>query len=252
MVTVMSVHSERNQANHAAVSAPGIPWWKRPLDLLLLFLLLPAILVCFAAVATLIKLVSRGPVFFTQERVGYRGRRFKLYKFRSMQHRADTSVHQAHVATLLKSDQPMKKLDGEGDKRLIPFGRELRASGLDELPQLINVLKGEMSIVGPRPCTVYEYELYEEWQKERLNALPGLTGLWQVSGKNHTTFKRMIELDIEYARNISLWLDLEIVARTFPTLAGQMAEHAGKSRPAVRVEPETKVAPALRVERSEV
>jgi len=227
----------------------GIPKWKRPLDLLLLLVLLPAILVCFAAVAILIKLVSRGPVFFKQERVGYRGRRFLLYKFRSMHPQADTGVHKAHVADLLSGDQPMNKLDSRGDARLIPYGRELRASGLDELPQLINVLKGEMSIIGPRPCTTYEYELYDEWQKERLNALPGLTGLWQVSGKNRTTFTQMIELDIRYARTATVWLDLEIVARTFPTLAGQVAEHASQMNPS-RTEP--KPAASFRVEQSQV
>jgi lipopolysaccharide/colanic/teichoic acid biosynthesis glycosyltransferase len=246
----MIVSTEQNDASGVGLNGAGIPRWKRPLDLLLLFLLLPAILACFVAVAILIKLVSRGPVFFTQERVGYRGRRFRLLKFRSMHPQADTGVHRAHVADLLKSDQPMKKLDGDGDKRLIPFGRELRASGLDELPQLINVLKGDMSIIGPRPCTTYEYELYEDWQKERLNALPGLTGLWQVSGKNRTTFTQMIELDIEYARKASIWLDLEIVARTFPTLAGQVVEHASKTRPDTRLEP--KVTASFRVEQSEV
>lgn len=201
-----------------------VPQWKRPLDFLLLLFLLPAIIVCFVAIAVLIKLVSNGPVFFTQERIGFRGRKFRLYKFRTMHPQADPKVHAAHVASLFQGSRPMKKLDAEGDPMLIPFGKQLRASGLDELPQLINVLKGEMSIVGPRPCTTYEYDLFEDWQKERFTALPGLTGLWQVSGKNQTTFKRMIELDIRYSRSVSIGLDLEIVVRTFPTLLGQMAE----------------------------
>jgi lipopolysaccharide/colanic/teichoic acid biosynthesis glycosyltransferase len=108
----------------------------------------------------------------------------------------------------------MAKLDLHGDPRLIPGGWWLRASGLDELPQIINVLRGEMSLVGPRPCLPYEYDRYLPWQKERFSTLPGLTGLWQVSGKNKTTFDEMMHLDIHYARNKSLWLDLKILLMT--------------------------------------
>jgi exopolysaccharide production protein ExoY len=224
----MSIPLDHAGSSRAHRAARGVLWWKRPLDLLLLLFLLPAILVCFAGIAIMIKLVSRGPVFFTQERIGFRGRKFRLYKFRTMHPQADSQVHAAYVASLVQSNRPMNKLDGAGDKRVIPFGNGLRASGLDELPQLINVLKGEMSVVGPRPCTTYEYEMYEDWQKERFTALPGLTGLWQVSGKNRTTFKQMIELDIQYARSASIGFDLEIVARTFPTLLGQIAERLGR------------------------
>lgn len=198
--------------------------WKRSLDLLVLALVSPAVVTCCGAIALWIKLVSRGPVFFRQERIGYRGRRFFIFKFRTMHPQADGTRHEEHMATLLQGDRPMGKLDLAGDKRLIPGARALRAAGLDELPQLINVLKGEMSLVGPRPCTVYEHEHYAEWHKERFAALPGLTGLWQVSGKNRTTFKRMIELDIEYARHASLGLDLAIMARTVPALLGQVGD----------------------------
>ena len=118
----------------------------------------------------------------------------------------------------------MTKLDAYGDKRLIRFGGFLRASGLDELPQLLNVLAGQMSIVGPRPCTLNEYQGYLPWQKERFQALPGLTGLWQVRGKNRTTFNEMIRLDIEYARRQSLALDILIMIRTFPVLLHQIVE----------------------------
>jgi lipopolysaccharide/colanic/teichoic acid biosynthesis glycosyltransferase len=133
---------------------------------------------------------------------------------------------------LMDSDAPMVKLDAAGDSRIIPGGRLLRASGLDELPQLINVLKGEMSLVGPRPCLPYEAEKYLPWQNERFDAAPGLTGLWQVSGKNRTTFTRMMQLDIAYARNQSLWLDLKIICKTIPALLGQMSDlrRKGKSR----------------------
>ena len=102
----------------------------------------------------------------------------------------------------------------------------MRATGLDELPQLINVLRGEMSLVGPRPCIPYEYELYEPWQRRRFDAVPGLTGLWQVSGKNRTTFDQMIQLDIEYSERLSLWLDLKIILKTFPALWQQCLDLA--------------------------
>ena len=123
---------------------------------------------------------------------------------------------------LMDSDAPMVKMDATGDARIIPVGKLLRSSGLDELPQLINVLKGEMSLVGPRPCLPYEAEKYLPWQQERFDAVPGLTGLWQVSGKNRTTFIEMMHLDIEYVRNKTLWLDLKIIAKTIPALIVQM------------------------------
>jgi lipopolysaccharide/colanic/teichoic acid biosynthesis glycosyltransferase len=123
---------------------------------------------------------------------------------------------------LMDSNAPMTKMDSKGDKRIIPGGRLLRSSGLDELPQLVNVLMGDMSLVGPRPCLAYEAAKYLPWQMERFNAAPGLTGLWQVSGKNRTTFTRMIQLDIEYARTKSLGLDLKIILKTVPALLQQM------------------------------
>ncbi len=118
----------------------------------------------------------------------------------------------------------MTKMDLKGDPRLIPFGAVLRATGFDELPQLVNILRGEMSLVGPLPCLPYEYEKYTEYQKHRFDALPGLTGLWQVSGKNQTTFSEMIQMDISYAKHKSLWLDLKIIARTIPALISQLVQ----------------------------
>ena len=156
-------------------------------------------------------------------------------KFRTMHCAAETVSHQSHLQELINSDKPMTKLDANGDARIIPFGKILRSSGLDELPQLINVLRGDMSLVGPRPCVPYEAEKYQAWQKERFNAAPGLTGLWQVSGKNRTTFTRMMELDIEYTRRKSLWLDLKIIFMTIPALLVQMWDmrQAKKARNAV-------------------
>jgi lipopolysaccharide/colanic/teichoic acid biosynthesis glycosyltransferase len=171
-----------------------------------------------------IMVVSPGPILFRQERIGYRGRRFSCLKFRTMLVGADTAVHKSHLHSLMNSRAPMKKLDVAGDPRLIPLGALLRSTGLDELPQIINVLRGDMSLVGPRPCVPYEYEAYRPWQKERIRGLPGLTGLWQVSGKNKTTFDEMIHLDISYLRSKSIWLDLGIMLKTAPALLQQVKE----------------------------
>ncbi len=115
----------------------------------------------------------------------------------------------------------MTKLDAAGDSRIIPCGRLLRASGLDELPQIFNIMRGEMSVVGPRPCTVREFHAYLPWQQARVNALPGLTGYWQVNGKNRTTFNQMIEMDIFYSEHLSLGLDIKIILKTFSVLLDQ-------------------------------
>lgn len=204
------------------IAAKAIPRWKRRLDVVLVFVALPLLLPVMVVIAVVIRLVSAGPVLFKQERIGFLGGRFLCYKFRTMHVNADTGVHQGHLNQLMKSDAPMMKMDSKGDPRIIPFGRVLRASGLDELPQLINVLLGEMSLVGPRPCVAYEYENYLPWQRERFDTLPGLTGLWQVSGKNRTTFTQMMQLDIRYARNKTLWMDLMIIFKTVPALLVQM------------------------------
>src|SRR5206468_2550060 len=140
------------------------------------------------------KLFSKGPVFFRQERIGYCGRRFSCLKFRSMKVNAETRSHEGYFEKLVKSEIPMIKMDDCGDSRLIPWGKLFRATGLDELPQIFNVLMGEMSLVGPRPCTPHEFQLYLPWQRERINAPPGLTGYWQVNGKNKTTFGEMIKM----------------------------------------------------------
>lgn len=170
--------------------------------------------------AVLIKSVSPGPALFKQIRIGYKGHRFTCFKFRTMYVNADTGVHQQHLNNLIGSKTPMKKLDAV-DRRIIPGGRLLRSLGLDELPQIFNVVRGEMSLVGPRPCIPYEYEGYTAHQRQRFEAAPGLTGLWQVSGKNRTTFDQMIEFDILYARKRSLGMDLKIIFKTVPALMAQ-------------------------------
>jgi lipopolysaccharide/colanic/teichoic acid biosynthesis glycosyltransferase len=201
-----------------------IPVWKRVLDLTLCLLALPLVALALLLMAAVIVVVSPGPVFFRQERVGYMGRRFILYKFRTMRVGADDMVHRAHFSALVNGNRPMQKLDAARDARLIPGGRLLRALGLDELPQLFNVIRGDMSLVGPRPCIPYEYEQYSPRQRARFSTVPGLTGLWQVSGKNRTTFDEMIQLDIKYSQAKTFWLDLKIIALTLPALWIQVAD----------------------------
>lgn len=203
---------------------PALPPWKRALDLTLCAAALPFLLLATAVMWIVTNVTAPGPVFFRQERVGYMGRRFVLYKFRTMHLGADASAHQAHVANLLRSHAPLRKLDVVGDKRLVPGGWIMRATGIDELPQLINVLRGEMSIVGPRPCIPYEYDHYAPQHRARFNAVPGLTGLWQVSGKNRTTFDEMVHLDVAYSERKSLALDLGIISRTPTALCRQVLD----------------------------
>ncbi|MCO5050850.1 MAG: sugar transferase [Verrucomicrobiae bacterium] len=212
---------QKQTVENGSVNNSAAPMWKRLLDAVVILLTLPATLLVGALIAIGIKLGSRGPVLFRQERIGYKGQRFVCFKFRTMRVGAETASHQGYTTSLIKSDAPMTKLDAGKDSRIIPLGRIIRATGLDELPQLINVLRGEMSLVGPRPCVRYEYEMYEPWQKRRFDAVPGLTGLWQVSGKNRTTFNQMIHFDIEYSERMSLWLDLKIMVKTLPALIQQ-------------------------------
>ena len=224
-----------------AVAPATVPSWKRILDVSLTLVALPLLVPLSAAIAVVIKCVSRGPVLFRQERIGLKGKPFICLKFRTMRVDSPTTGHQAYLATLMKSDQPMTKMDCQGDPRLIPLGSILRCTGLDELPQFINVLRGEMSIVGPRPCLRYEYESYEPWQKQRFDSLPGLTGLWQVSGKNKTTFEQMIRMDIRYAETRSPGLDLAIMLKTLPVLALQALEMVRRRRK----KPQSNAAPAV-------
>ncbi len=208
----------------AAEAADGFqfPRWKRALDLTCITLALPCWLPLMFLVALGILLVSPGPILYRQERIGYRGRRFRCLKFRSMKTNAETRIHERYLEHLMHSDRPMTKLDAGGDPRLIPFGQILRATGLDELPQIFNVLRGEMSLVGPRPCTPAEFANYGVWQRRRIHAPPGLTGYWQVNGKNETTFSEMIAMDIHYAGHMSLGMDLWIMFKTIPAIIRQV------------------------------
>jgi lipopolysaccharide/colanic/teichoic acid biosynthesis glycosyltransferase len=195
---------------------------KRAIDLCAsavgLALISPLLLVIAAA----IKLTSKGPVLFKQQRVGQYGKLFTVLKFRSMYANNDTSVHKEYVMKLIQ-DQAEKKATGTGDgvykltndRRITPIGSFLRRTSLDELPQIFNVLTGEMSLVGPRPAIPYELAAYQSWHRRRiLEAKPGITGLWQVMGRSLVKFDDMVRMDLRYANSWSLWLDLKILLMT--------------------------------------
>jgi lipopolysaccharide/colanic/teichoic acid biosynthesis glycosyltransferase len=211
------------------IARSRVPSWKRVLDCTLVVVATPVWLPLGALITAWVKLVSPGPALFRQERIGHLGARFLCLKFRTMKVNADTTVHREHLNHLMTSNQPMKKLDTKGDRRLIPGGLWLRTLGVDELPQLLNVLRGEMSLVGPRPTTAYEYEMFQPRHRRRCETLPGLTGLWQVKGKNRTTFEKMMELDITYVETKSFFLDVQILARTLPAILLQVWDvHAAR------------------------
>lgn len=213
-----------------AVTEAEAPRWKRVFDAVLIILALPVLLPLMILIAVFVRVVSAGPVLFRQERVGLKGNHFKCFKFRTMVVGNHVAAHKGYATQLIGKNVPMTKMDERCDPRIIPFGAHLRASGLDELPQVFNILMGQMSLVGPRPCVPYEAEKYEKWQWERFDVLPGLTGLWQVSGKNNTTFDEMMHLDIRYARTCSPWMDLGIILRTIPALVVQVRETRRRRR----------------------
>ncbi len=178
------------------------------------------------AISILIKFDSKGRVLFRQERVGMDGRVFLCFKFRTMSADADEKLHREAYQKNIVGKADANAGDGDNpvfgkvkdDPRVTKFGRRLRRSSLDELPQLLNVLKGDMSIVGPRPPIPYEVEEYDIWHRKRLDMKPGITGLWQVSGRNRLTFEEMVRIDLFYIENWSLWLDLKIILLTMPAV----------------------------------
>jgi len=198
----------------------GADWSKRALDLagsaVLLVTLFPVLLL----ITALIKLTSAGPVLFRQTRIGQHELPFTMLKFRTMDVNADPAIHEAYTAEFIKSE--LTTAPGTGnvfkivdDPRVTRLGHFLRRSSLDELPQLWNVLLGNMSLVGPRPALPYEVARYKRWHRRRLTEVkPGITGLWQVTGRSRTTFDEMVRLDLQYARNRSLWADIKILVAT--------------------------------------
>ena len=192
---------------------------KRLLDIVGSVAFIVAFSPVFLLVSALVKLTSKGPVFFRQERIGASGRPFGMMKFRTMQANADTRIHQQYVEQYIQSSGSPAAGDTVfkivNDPRITPIGHFLRRSSLDELPQFWNVLKGDMSLVGPRPPLAYEVARYKSWHRRRVTeAKPGITGLWQVTGRSRTTFDEMVRLDLRYARSYSVWTDLKILAAT--------------------------------------
>jgi exopolysaccharide biosynthesis polyprenyl glycosylphosphotransferase len=205
----------RQQADRRKVSR----WFKRAMDLAGGTLALVLFAPLFAAIALAVKLSSEGPILFRQQRVGQYGQRFTFLKFRSMYVNNSAEIHKEYVKKLIAGKADQKGKDGvfkiTDDPRITPVGRFLRRTSLDELPQFLNVLRGDMSLVGPRPPLPYEVEAYDVWHRRRLlEARPGITGLWQVNGRSRTKFDDMVRLDLQYARKQSLWLDLKILLHT--------------------------------------
>jgi lipopolysaccharide/colanic/teichoic acid biosynthesis glycosyltransferase len=194
---------------------------KRSLDLILasigLLVLSPLLLAIWAAV----RLSSPGPAVFRQERLGRDEKPFIMFKFRSMRTGASDAIHREYVSRMLTGQgAPVETANGlfklDADPRITLLGAWLRKTSLDELPQLVNVIRGDMSLVGPRPALAWEAELFSDEARARFRTRPGLTGLWQVSGRNKLTMPQALELDVEYVHRQSLWLDLTIIARTVP------------------------------------
>ena len=196
-------------SEHRWVSEAAYHRLKRLMDIGVCVLILPLVLLILVVCGIAIKLDSPGPLFFFQERTGRGGRRFTMYKLRTMV--ADAEERKDHYRFLNKLSYPDFKI--ADDPRITRLGRFLRRTSLDELPQIFNVLRGEMSLVGPRP-TSFSASTYHLWQTTRLESKPGITGLWQVSGRNELDFDERSRLDIAYVRHQSLWLDVQILLRT--------------------------------------
>jgi lipopolysaccharide/colanic/teichoic acid biosynthesis glycosyltransferase len=212
-LSVKSVTSTQwKQSNYFTLLKPVLDYF---IAIILLILASPMFLIF----AIGIKLYSPGPVFYYQKRIGKDGKPFRMIKFRSMRVNADTTPHKEYVQSLIRQNTRPRDLGKdtlklEADPRITGLGKILRSFGLDELPQLINVLKGEMSIVGPRPSLDYELEVYEDWHKNRLAVLPGITGVWQVTAHNAVSFNEMVQIDLDYIQKASLWLDLKVMLLT--------------------------------------
>jgi exopolysaccharide biosynthesis polyprenyl glycosylphosphotransferase len=198
---------------------------KRASDIVIASIAIILLAPVWLLIAILIKLESRGPIIFKQERVGMDGRIFLFYKFRTMKVNNDDAVHREYLKQYISGDEETNLGDDEkpvfklkDDSRVTKIGKRLRRLSLDELPQLLNVIRGDMSVVGPRPPIPYEVEAYQLWHRKRLDMKPGITGLWQVSGRNRLTFDEMVKLDLYYIENWSLLLDLKIILRTLPAM----------------------------------
>jgi len=196
-------------------------FYKRIFDYSAAFLGILVLSPLFIIISILVKLSSKGEIFFNQIRIGKDGKPFKFYKFRSMYIDADEDKNrEVFMTDFIKNNRTV--LEGSSkiinERNITPIGKILRKTSLDELPQLFNVLKGDMSLVGPRPCLPYEYESFDDWHKRRHTVLPGCTGVWQVSGRSSVSFKDSVVLDLYYINNMTPWLDLQLIFKTFPVM----------------------------------
>ncbi len=200
-------------------------WAKRALDVVVAATGIAVLGPLMLAILLLIRLTSPGPALFRQTRIGIGRQPFVMYKFRTMRPDADPTVHLEFVRRLLAGEQ--EAVDGlyklDGDDRITKVGAFLRRTSLDELPQLVNVLRGHMSVVGPRPVLPTELTLLPDWADPRFRVLPGVTGLWQVSGRNRLTMLEGLAIDVDYAVRRSVWLDVMVILRTVPALLSQQA-----------------------------
>ena len=194
----------------------GYRFIKRTIDIIFSILGLVLLSPLLIIIAIIIKIDSKGPIFFSQERVGYKGNHFKMYKFRSMVLNAEELKEKLQEKNEMSG--PMFKM--KDDPRVTKIGKFIRKTSIDELPQLINVLLGQMSLVGPRPSLPKEVEKFETWMLERLNVKPGLTCYWQVSGRNDIDFEDWMKLDIKYVNERNLWIDIKLIFKTVFVLFG--------------------------------
>lgn len=221
----VQVLEQQRDPEAGAHSRHPCPPWKRAMDIVVALLAILLGFPLWLAIALLIKLTSRGPIFYKTKSLGLNARPFLLWKFRTMRHGADESPHHSYLGEYVRNNKPFTVITDEkgrerrvykviNDTRVTRLGRFLRATGLDEAPQFINVLRGEMSLVGPRPPRPEEYVHYEEWHKERLKVTPGITCLYEIRARSMASFEEMVQMDLEYIHNRSIWLDLKIMLLT--------------------------------------
>lgn len=227
------MQSQPSELERTSLRQTGVPaaapsrrphyWLKNALDLIIIVIALVVSSPVLLIVALAVKLDSPGPAVFKQKRIGKDGKEFTVCKFRSMYVNADDRPHREALQKLVQGE-PAARVNGQGffkpvdDPRVTRVGKFLRATGLDELPQVINVLRRDMSVVGPRPAIPYELELYKDWHYRRLSVRPGVTGLWQVRRHDTQNFDDVMRLDLEYIDSFSIWLDLKIILLTVPMI----------------------------------
>ncbi len=207
------------QGRKESISISSYAPAKRALDVIVALGLILLFAPLMLLISIGIRISSSGPILYRQTRIGKDGKPFRMLKFRSMQVKNNPDLHREYVQMLIQQNIDPRSMGKSsvkliGDPRITGVGKYLRKFSLDELPQFFNVLRGEMSMVGPRPSLPYEYEVYSDWHKQRLRVSPGITGLWQVKAHNTVAFDEMVKLDIEYIRTMNLWLDLKIMALT--------------------------------------